>query len=98
LFGFHYRIEIYTPKEKRRHGYYVLPFLMAEQIAGRVDLKSDREGSALLVQSAWVEPDAPAGTAAELADELRLMAGWLGLEEVAVRPRGDLAADLAAAL
>jgi len=98
LFGFHYRIEIYTPKEKRRHGYYVLPLLLDEQIVGRVDLKSDREGSTLLVQSAWVEPEAPAGTAGELASELRLMANWLGLRDVAVRPKGDLAADLKAAL
>jgi len=98
LFGFHYRIEIYTPKEKRRHGYYVLPFLVDEQIVGRVDLKSDRDGSALLVQSAWIENEAPAGVASELADELKLMARWLGLGEVTVRPKGDLAGDLKAAL
>jgi uncharacterized protein YcaQ len=98
LFGFHYRIEIYTPKEKRKHGYYVLPFLLDEQIAGRVDLKSDRDGSTLMVQSAWVEADAPPNTPQELVAELRLMAGWLGLEELKILPKGDLAADLEAAL
>lgn len=98
LFGFHYRIEIYTPKKKRRHGYYVLPFLLDEQIVGRVDLKSDRRGSSLLVQSAWVEPEAPPETSRELVAELRLMSGWLGLEEVKVASMGDLAADLKAAM
>ena len=98
LFGFHYRIEIYTPKEKRRHGYYVLPFLLDEAIVGRVDLKSDRDGSTLLVQAAWAEPEAPENTATELAAELRLMAGWLELDEVRVQPKGDLAEDLSKAL
>ncbi|OMH27042.1 hypothetical protein BKD30_03895 [Tersicoccus phoenicis] len=95
LFGFHYRIGIYTPPERRQHGYYVLPFLLGEELVARVDLKADRQGRTLIVQAAFAEPDAPSRTARELADELLLMAHWLGLDDVAVAPRGDLAAALA---
>jgi hypothetical protein len=96
LFGLRYRIEIYTPPEKRVHGYYVLLFLCGETLAARVDLKADRQAGLLRVQSAWGEPGAPADAPERLAAELELMTRWLGLERVAVAERGDLAPALAA--
>lgn len=99
LFNFHYRIEIYTPAPKRLFGYYVMPFLLGTELAGRIDVKADRQAGALRAQASWLEDGQDAAVVApELLAELRLMAGWLGLDRVHAEPRGNLAADLLAAM
>jgi uncharacterized protein len=97
MFGFHYRIEIYTPASKRIFGYYTLPLLMDDAIVGRIDLKTDRQNGVLLVQSAWRE----AGAIIDLervAALLRETAHWQGMERITVVGPGDLSAELAGAL
>ncbi|QIV85035.1 winged helix-turn-helix domain-containing protein [Mycolicibacterium frederiksbergense] len=95
--GFHYRIEIYTPAHKRQFGYYVWPFLLDGELVGRVDLK--RADGVLHVVGAFTEDGRDRSrVAAGMAAELRAMAGWLGLDDVAVGDRGDLVPELRAAL
>jgi len=103
MFGMEYRIEIYTPAPKRVYGYYCLPFLLGDQMVGRVDLKADRKAGVLRVAAAWREERAATGArrrpdaevAIALSRELTLMCEWLGLDSVEVEPRGSLAPALA---
>ena len=96
LFNFHYRIELYTPQAKRKYGYYVLPFLMGEQFAGRVCLKADRETGTLRANAIHSETHADkAEAAAALATELRRMANWLSLPNVEIKGSGNCAAAMA---
>jgi uncharacterized protein len=95
VFDFHYRIEIYTPSPHRKYGYYVLPFLLGDRIVARVDLKSDRAASTLLVRGAHSEPGIrPAAIAEPLTHELNAIAAWLNLEKIKITRRGNLAEHL----
>ena len=99
LFGVRIRLEIYTPAHRREHGYYVLPLLLGDGIAARVDLKSDRTANALRVQAAHSEPGVRAEVAATaLATAVRGLADWLCLSDIVVAERGDLSGPLARAL
>lgn len=51
ILGFDHLIEVYKPAPQRRYGYYVLPFLWRDRIAGRVDLKSERATGELVVRA-----------------------------------------------
>ncbi len=95
VFGFRYRIEIYTPSPKRKFGYYVLPFLLGDRLVARVDLKSERATSTLIVQGAHSERGVRLSAMAEpMMKEIETMASWLGLERIKVKRHGDLAKRL----
>jgi uncharacterized protein len=96
LFDVRVKLEIYTPAAQRLHGYYVLPFLEGDRITARLDLKADRKTRTLIVQSSHRETDTTAETPARLAQELWLLAQWLGLDQIKVMRRGRLAPALAA--
>jgi uncharacterized protein len=70
LFGFHYRLEMYVPKEKREYGYYVLPLLVGDRIVGRAEPRFDRKTGTLELLGAW-------GETSRLEEALALLAEWL---------------------
>lgn len=95
LFDFDYKIEIYVPQEKRRYGYWVMPFLHNGDIVARVDLKADRDADCLIVKGAWTEPShVSTEIAAPLCHELNRLADWLGMSTCRIGKNGDLSKHL----
>ncbi|MFI1523510.1 winged helix-turn-helix domain-containing protein [Kitasatospora cineracea] len=84
IFGMSHRLEAYTPKHKRVHGYFAMPLLTAGRLVGRVD--PAREGSTLVARQ--ISLDAPKFVPA-LAEALREAAGWVGCSDVRVERLAD---------
>ena len=82
------------------YGYYVLAFLLDDELVARVDLKADRTRGVLMAKAAFAELGLPVEPIVEpLASELTLMASWLGLDAgVEVGERGDLSRPLSAVI
>ena len=102
IFNFDYKIEIYVPEPKRIYGYYSLPTLNKDKLIARIDLKSDRQNKALLVQSAWHETTLSTKEIAQaskpVAKHLRDIQKWQGLESLNVKPKGNMSLELTSKL
>ncbi len=75
LFDFRYRLEMYVPAAKREYGYYVLPLLVGDRIAGRAEPRLDRRTNTLELLGAW-------GDTSRLDDALDELASFLGATRV----------------
>jgi uncharacterized protein YcaQ len=80
LFGFEYRLEVFVPPQKRKYGFYVLPFLLGEKLVARVNLRTDRANGRLCVLGEWFEGRKSAAVASALSTELRVLGDWLKLK------------------
>jgi uncharacterized protein YcaQ len=100
IFDFDYKIEIYVPEPKRIYGYYTLPTLHKDKLVARIDLKSDRQNSSLLVQSAWHELSLSAKELTQikkpLTKHLKDVQKWQGLDALEIKPKGNLGLELSA--
>jgi uncharacterized protein len=81
LFDFRYRLEMYVPKDKREYGYYVLPLLVGDRIAGRAEPRFDRRRRTLELLGAW-------GDTSRLDEALADLGAFLGADSRSAHPTG----------
>ena len=92
IWGFEYRIEIYVPAAKRKYGYYVLPVMVDGHIVARLDIKTDRTAGVLRVLSAHAEEGHNTmATASRVGEAVTDLARLVGVEQVEIVDKGDLA-------
>ncbi len=88
IFGFTYRIEVYVPQHKRKHGYYVFPLLEGDRLVGRIDMKAERGHDRLVVRGLWLEPKLSLSRLrrAKLEQELARQARLAGVRDIVFPP------------
>jgi uncharacterized protein YcaQ len=86
LFNFDYRLECYTPAEKRRYGYFTLPVLRRGALVGRVDAKAHRRTGVFEVKNVALEPGARISDrfVRDVAGALQRLANWHACPQVEV--------------
>ncbi len=84
VFNFDYKLEQFTPKEKRVYGTYVLPIMWGSSFAGRIDAKLDRSTDTLMINSVFAEPgfEEESAIGEKLQEKTEEFAGFLGAEKV----------------
>jgi uncharacterized protein len=82
LFEFDYQLEMYKPAAKRRWGYWALPVLHGDRLVGKLDATAVRDDGVLRVDAVHEDDAWPADVRDDVEEEIRSLAGWLGLEPV----------------
>jgi uncharacterized protein YcaQ len=82
LFDFEYTLEMYKPAAKRRWGYFALPILHHDRLAGKLDAKADRDASVLRVHAIHEDVRFTRAMAKAVDAELEDLAAWLGLDDL----------------
>lgn len=84
IFDFEYIWEVYTPKAKRKWGYYVLPIVRKHNFIGRIEFEKQRGAGPLVIQSIqWEQGVRDSRTLQNKLDKaLQRFAKYLGAKDI----------------